>query len=134
MFLSITNYPYPRDQVSEKNNGDVLLDDTGYIDTNTYIAQMLGAGLMLDQIRSGVYEYGSDLQDDTNPQIDPLRAPWTDPADVDAFASGLKQTLENKQAAVDRAAANQSAPALKSDHEQQYPSAEPADPQPLGDD
>lgn len=101
LYPCVSDYPYSDDDVAEPNDGTVMVDTSGYIDPSTYIAQMLEAGIMLDQIRRGEYDYDGD-DDDIDPDIDPLRAPWTDPADVDAFANGLQQTLENKKAAADR--------------------------------
>jgi len=116
----VSDYAFDLSTYNEVESTEDLCDLTGYIDNNTYIAQMLEAGEALDKIRRGVYDYDGD-DDSTDPEIDPLRAGWTDPSDVDQFANGLAQTLQNKKAAADKAAANQTAVAKASDHEQSYP-------------
>lgn len=120
LYKCISDYDYTTDDVVEENNGQDQCDISGYIDPSTYVSQMIEAGIALDQIRRGEYDYEGD-DDDVDPEIDPLRAPWTDPADVDNFANGLAQTIENKKAAAQRAQANQQANAKASDHEQTYP-------------
>lgn len=120
LYKCISDYDYSDSDVAEPITPNDECDLTGYIDSSTYIAQMLEAGIMLDQVRRGTYDYEGD-DDDYDPDIDPLRAPWTDPSDVDNFANGLEQSIANKQQAAQRASEAQSSNAQASDHEQIYP-------------
>lgn len=68
-FQFVTKYTYQDgDYPLEKNSGECLVDNTGYIDNNRFIQQCLTAGDRLDTIRGLRYDsdyYGDevDLED-----------------------------------------------------------------------
>lgn len=98
VYKTISNYDFTDEDVTEVNDGTIVTDDSGYIDSNTYILQALQAGQDLDELRAGTYEYDDDGDSDSEPDfyLDPLRTGWSDPADADSAAYNLFNSVANR--------------------------------------
>lgn len=77
------------------NNGEILIDPSGYIPAKKRIENLIRAGEQLVEARKEFYDYGSDQEDDGY-WIDPLRHPSIDMADVSRLQSQALANLRER--------------------------------------
>ncbi|GMO29607.1 MAG: hypothetical protein Ta2B_10590 [Termitinemataceae bacterium] len=89
----------------EKNSGELLTEQSGYIPAKIQIENMIYAGRRLDEARKEQYDFGANFEGDEFDYPDPTRTANFDLVDASRIASETEKRLKDTKTAQEAAKA-----------------------------